>query len=143
NGTTSDEHAETGTSGRVQLDWSVTDDLLLYSSVSLGYKAFNYNAGFVGQAPMSLFRFKGENLIAYEIGEKFQFLDNRARLNGAVFYYDYDDYQAFGQRGFNFTLFNTSAAMYGADAECSIAAGDGYLFAVGGAWLHTKVDDVP
>src|SRR5690606_26113354 len=55
NGTTRDEHAETGTSGRVQLDWSVTDDLLLYSSVSLGYKAFNYNAGFVGQAPLSLF----------------------------------------------------------------------------------------
>lgn len=143
NGTTSDKHAETGTSGRVQLDWSATDDLLLYSSVSLGYKAFNYNAGFVGQAPLSMFRFKGESLLAYEIGEKFQFMNNRARLNGAVFYYDYDDYQAFDQRGFNFTLFNTTASMYGADAELSVSAGDGYLFSVGGAYLRTKVDDVP
>lgn len=143
NGTTRDKHAESGTSGRVQLDWSVTDDLLLYSSVSLGYKAFNYNAGFVGQAPLSQFRFKGESLLAYEIGEKFQFMNNRARLNGAVFYYDYDDYQAFDQRGFNFTLFNTTASMYGADAELSLSAGDGYLFAVGGAYLRTKVDDVP
>jgi len=143
NGTTTDDHAETGTSGRVQLDWSASDDLLLYSSVSLGYKAFNYNAGFVGQAPLSMFRFKGESLLAYEIGEKFQFLNDRARLNGAVFYYDYDDYQAFDQRGFNFTLFNTTASMYGADAELSISAGDGYLFAVGGAYLRTKVEDVP
>lgn len=143
NGRTQDEHAETGVSGRLQLDYRLTDDLLLYASLSRGYKAFNYNAGFVGQAPLSGFRFDGENLMAYEVGQKVELLEHRVRLNSAVFYYDYSDYQAFDQRGFNFTLFNTAARMYGADAELSVNPGGGFQFTVGGALLDSKVEDVP
>jgi len=142
-GVTTDKHGETGVSGRVTLDYRPNDDTLLYASVNRGYKAFNYNAGFVGQAPLTGFRFKGENLMAYEVGGKFEFFDRRVRFNGATYYYDYSDYQAFDQRGFNFTLFNTSAKIYGADFELSARPGMGFQFDAGLALLHTNVKGIP
>lgn len=142
-GVTRDKHGETGVSGRLVLDYKPNDNTLLYASINRGYKAFNYNAGFVGQAPLSGFRFKGENLMAYEIGGKFEFLDRRVRFNAATFYYDYSDYQAFDQRGFNFTLFNTSARIYGADFELSVRPGMGFEFDAGLALLDTNVKNIP
>ncbi|MBS0612993.1 MAG: TonB-dependent receptor, partial [Proteobacteria bacterium] len=138
-----DSHAETGWSGRLQLDWQLNPDTLLYASINRGYKAFNYNAGFVGQAPLSKFRFDGENLMAYEAGGKLEFLQRRARLNLAAFYYDYSNYQAFDQRGFNFTLFNTDAKIYGADMDLMFKATQGLTLKLGAAALHTAVYDVP
>ncbi len=142
-GLLTDSHAETGWSGRLELDWQATRDALYYASINRGYKAFNYNAGFVGHAPLALFRFHGENLLAYEIGSKLEFLERRARFNVAAFYYDYSDYQAFDQRGFNFTLFNTSAHMYGTDAELTLRPLRGLTLNAGAAFLHTAVDDIP
>jgi iron complex outermembrane receptor protein len=142
-GLVTDSHAETGWSGRLQLDWQVGNNALYYASVNHGYKAFNYNAGFVGQAPLALFRFHGENLMAYEVGSKLESSERRARFNVAVFYYKYSDYQAFDQRGFNFTLFNTDARMYGADAELTLRPLRGLTLNSGVALLHTAVDDIP
>ncbi len=143
NGLTTDSHGETGWSGRLSLNWTPGPGTLLYASINRGYKAFNYNAGFVGQAPLSGFRFDGENLMAYEIGAKLELFDRRVRFNSAAFYYDYSDYQAFDQRGFNFTLFNTSASIYGADFELSVNPGAGFQFGAGLSLLDTKVEDVP
>ncbi|WP_421729607.1 TonB-dependent receptor [Brevundimonas sp.] len=143
NGLTTDNHDETGVSGRLALDWRPNDDTLLYASINRGYKAFNYNAGFVGQAPLSGFRFDGENLMAYEVGGKFDLLDGRVRFNAAAFYYDYADYQAFDQRGFNFTLFNTDAEIYGADMELTVRPGAGFQLKAGLALLDTNVSNVP
>jgi iron complex outermembrane recepter protein len=142
-GLVTDSHAETGWSGRLELDWQATRDTMYYASINHGYKAFNYNAGFVGHAPLDMLRFHGENLLAYEVGSKLEFLERRARLNVAAFYYDYSDYQAFDQRGFNFTLFNTSAHMYGADADLTLRPLQGLTLNAGAAFLHTAVDDIP
>lgn len=138
-----DDHAETGWSGRLQLDWQLAQDILLYTSVNRGYKAFNYNAGFVGQAPLAKFRFNGENLMAYEVGTKLELLERRARVNVAGYFYNYSNYQAFDQRGFNFTLFNTDAHIYGADAELAFRATKGLTFKGAAAYLHTRVDHIP
>jgi iron complex outermembrane recepter protein len=142
-GLLTDSHAESGWSGRLQLDWQLNADTLFYASINRGYKAFNYNAGFVGQAPLAKFRFDGENLMAYELGTKVEFLQRRARLNAAAFYYDYKNYQAFDQRGFNFTLFNTDAKIYGADLDFQVKATQGLTLKLGAAALHTEVSNVP
>lgn len=142
-GRVQDSHGESGWSGRLQLDWRPADDLLLYASINRGYKAFNYNAGFAGLAPLSAVRFSGEEIMAYEIGNKLDFWGGRGRLNAAAFYYDYSDYQAFDQRGLNFTLFNTKARVYGADAELTLQPVDGLTLFAGLSLLNTKVKDVP
>jgi iron complex outermembrane receptor protein len=138
-----DGHSEGDWSGRLALDYKPNDAMLFYASLNRGYKAFNYNAGFAGLAPLAGVRFRGETLLAYEVGSKLQFWNDRARFNAAAFYYDYSNYQAFDQRGLNFTLFNADARVYGADFELALRPGAGFAIQLGSALLHTKVNDVP
>ena len=77
----------------VGVNFAANDDVLLYAKASRGYQAPGYN-GFVGVASASLVNtFDAENLTAYEVGVKSQFLDRRVTLNMAGFYYDYSDLQ--------------------------------------------------
>ncbi|MEM1018901.1 MAG: TonB-dependent receptor [Pseudomonadota bacterium] len=138
-----DEFSEGGVSARLQLDYKVNEDWLIYASYNRGYKAFSYNAGFAGAAPVDGVRFDGETINAYEAGSKLDFLDGNARLNVAAYYYDYNDYQAFDQRGTSFILFNTDARIYGLDVELSANPGYGIDLALGGTYNNTKVSDVP
>lgn len=143
NGPINNSHNENGYSARLQLDYSVTADWLLYLSFNKGYKAFNYNAGFAGYAPYSGLRFDGEDIYAYETGSKLEFWDGKARWNISAYYYDYRDYQAFDQRGINFTLYNTDATIYGMDSELTLAPTDTTSLMFGISMLHTNVEDVP
>lgn len=142
NGPIADEHDEDGVSARLQLDYSVTDDWLLYASFNKGYKAFNYNAGFAGHAPFDGLRFDGEDIYAWEAGSKLDFWNNRARWNISAYYYDYRDYQAFDQRGINFTLYNTDATIQGMDTELTISPTDTTTLMFSAAWLDTEVENV-
>lgn len=142
-GLVTDKHTDDGWSARLELDWRPMEDLLLYGSVSRGYKAFSYNAGFAGQAPLAGLRFNGEKLTAFEVGNKLDFWEKRARLNISAFYYDYKDFQAFDQRGVTFTLYNTDARIYGLDAEFTVRPVESLTLFAGASLLDTKVDDVP
>jgi len=142
-GLVTDSHDENGISARVQLDYAVTDDWLLFASYNRGYKAFNYNAGFAGAAPVADVRFDGEFLNAYEVGTKLDFWERKARLNVSAFYYDYNDYQAFDQRGVQFILTNTDASIYGADLELLLSPGYGINVQLGLGLLDTDVKDIP
>ncbi|MBA16177.1 MAG: TonB-dependent receptor [Sphingomonas sp.] len=82
-------------SGKVALDWQVAQDAHAYASISRGVKSggfTTYNSGI----PQQLDPYDPEWLIAYEVGVKSEFLDNRLRVNAAGFYYDYHDYQLQG-----------------------------------------------
>lgn len=142
NGTVIDNHDEDGISARLQLDYSVTGNWLLYASFNKGYKAFNYNAGFAGHAPFAGLRFDGEDIYAYEIGSKLDFWEDRARWNISVYYYDYKDYQAFDQRGINFTLFNTDATIHGLDMELTLKPTETTIISLAAAYLDTEVENV-
>ncbi|MEM9386022.1 MAG: TonB-dependent receptor [Pseudomonadota bacterium] len=141
-GVVTDNHDEDGISARLQLDYRATDNWLLYGSYNRGYKAFNYNAGFAGAAQVEFVRFDGEQLNAYELGSKLEFFGNRARLNVAGFYYDYNDYQAFDQRGVSFILSNTDATIYGFEGELTVSLDSGFAGRVGLTLLETDVKDI-
>jgi iron complex outermembrane receptor protein len=141
--TVADEHTEDGISARLQLDYSVSNDWLLFTAYNRGYKAFNYNAGFSGAAPVDGVRFDGETLNSFEVGSKLDFSEGQGRFNISAFYYKYTDYQAFDQRGTDFILSNTDASMYGADADFTYNFANGINFHVGLALLNTTVKDIP
>jgi len=85
---------ENNTSGRLGLDYVVSKDLLLYASASKGFKSGGYKAA-IAFNPAELDPFTGENLYAYEIGAKSTLLDGKLQLNGALYYYDWRDFQAY------------------------------------------------
>ena len=71
---------------RVNLDWNVTDDSLLYLNATTGYRSGGFNLAFFSQTP----QYEPEELIAYEVGYKAQFLDNSLQFNASAYLYDYE-----------------------------------------------------
>ena len=79
-------------SGRLALDWAVSNDVLIFASVSTGFKSGGFT-GSASTAARATTPFDSEEAINYEIGLKSQWWDNRLRLNVSAFYTDYDDLQ--------------------------------------------------
>jgi iron complex outermembrane receptor protein len=85
--------------GKAEMDYILSQNSLLYASVSRGAKGAGFNANEFGANPNNLIPFRGEHMLAYEVGEKLTLLENRVTLNSALFYYDYKDFQTFQYRG--------------------------------------------
>jgi len=116
---------DTVPTGRVQIDYDLGPNNLIYGSVARGYKPSGVNGnGFYVVVPQT---FKSETNTAYEVGSKNGFLANTLHLNAAAFYYLYDDMQyiendpiPFAQAISNIPSVHT----YGAEFEASYVAPD-------------------
>ena len=79
-------------SWRVALDYSVNDDLTLFTNIATGYKS----GGFAGSASTqegATTPFKEEEATSYEFGIKSRWLGQRGVLNISGFFVDYEDLQ--------------------------------------------------
>jgi len=79
-------------SGKLALEWTPKDEMLIYASVSEGFKTGGYFGGFItslGQFDS----FDEETILAYEMGIKSDWLNNHLRVNASAFYYDRSDVQ--------------------------------------------------
>ncbi|MDR7156693.1 outer membrane receptor protein involved in Fe transport [Sphingobium xenophagum] len=79
-------------SWRAGLNYKPDRDMLLYVSVSRGFKSQNYQS-LAAATANTLSPVVQEKLTAYEAGFKLGLLDRRLQLNGAAFYYDYANKQ--------------------------------------------------
>ncbi len=88
------ENKETWTAPtyKVVANYHVNDDTMLYLSVASGFKSGGFDGtastGAGAQTP-----FNEETALNIELGFKSMLLDNRLRLNGAIFNTDYEDLQ--------------------------------------------------
>ena len=130
---------------RAELDYRATDDVLLYASISQGTKGGGFNNGFYGgdiAIDNSLINYGSEKNIAYEVGFKSTLMNNRLRLNGTAFYYDYEDFQAFNWIGFGGQITNSDATSKGGELELETLLTDQITVKLGLAVLDTNVEDV-
>jgi iron complex outermembrane receptor protein len=76
------------TDWKLSLDFQVNDSVFLYAQEATGFTSESATPRIftVGQ----LMALKGEELVSEEIGAKLQFLDDRLRLNAAIFTSEYD-----------------------------------------------------
>nr|WP_070959328.1 TonB-dependent receptor [Hyphomonas sp. Mor2] len=83
-------------SPKIQLEYTVNDDLLLYASAANGFKSGGINNQVVTDTSGNdtLLGFDEETVWSYEAGLKGDWFNNTLRTNVAVFYMDYDDLQA-------------------------------------------------
>lgn len=72
---------------KVGLEWDAMRDVLVYASVSTGYKAGGFNI------TSDASPYDPESITAYEFGIKSDLFDRRVRVNLDSFYYDYKDMQ--------------------------------------------------
>ncbi|WP_341711441.1 TonB-dependent receptor [Erythrobacter sp.] len=81
-------------SGKAVLQFTPSNDILLYGSYTRGYKGPAFNVFFNHTAPNNAIPIDEETSDAFEIGLKSQFADNKVQLNLAGFTVTYDGFQA-------------------------------------------------
>jgi iron complex outermembrane recepter protein len=132
--------------GKVQLDYHVTDNLLLYGGVNRGVKAGSFNApllgSYLGSGGNAGLPYGPETLIAYEAGFKSTLQDGRTRFNGSAFFYDYSDYQAFLFVGVGGVVINADAENYGVELELQTSPATGWDAMLSVSWFDATVKDI-
>ena len=133
-------------SGKAQLEWRPNSDWLMYAGVNRGIKAGSFNQDYGGLAgglgtvfPAS---YDEEVLVAYETGFKSTLLDGRARLNGAYYYYDYSDFQAFRYTGLSFYVTNNDARAQGGELDLIVSPMEGLEIGGSASYVDFTVKDV-
>ena len=81
------ERSDDDVTWRLNFDWSVTDNSLIYFGATTGYRSGGFNLVFFSQSPT----YDPEELIAYEIGYKGTLLDGTLQTNASVYFYDYEN----------------------------------------------------
>ena len=131
-------------SGKVALQYDLSDDVVSYASYTRGYKgpAYNifFNVGTGGAFPIS-----DETVNSYEIGLKNKLFDNKLTLNIAAFYAKYKDYQAnvpdilFGQTITRLTNAG-EVSTRGVEVDFQLRLSANYNLSGGVAYTDAKVD---
>jgi outer membrane receptor protein involved in Fe transport len=71
---------------RINVDYTPTEDDLVYFSITTGYRAGGFNLGFNSPTPV----YDKETVTAYEIGYKGQMFDGTMQVNASAYLYDYE-----------------------------------------------------
>lgn len=138
--------------GKVELDYKLDHDDLLYASVNRGAKGGGWSApssGYVNlnpaftAVPVLNLNYNMEELTSYETGFKSTFWNGAARLNGDVFYYDYHNYQGFFLDVATQIVENIDATVKGGELELALAPVRGLNVQAGVSYLDTRAVDVP
>jgi iron complex outermembrane receptor protein len=132
-------------SGKAQLDFHLSQDMLAYLSYNRGVKGGGFNAPLFPFTinDLSTLTFKPETLTSYEVGFKSEFLDHTLRLNAAAYYYNYKDYQALiYTSGLEQLIVNADATHKGAEAEVDWAPSSAWRFGAGLSYVDAVVKNV-
>ncbi len=124
---------------KVSLDHDFADGVLGYIDYSRGFKSGIYNLGAPGSAPV-----RPEVLDAYEIGLKSEILDKRLRLNGALYYYQFNDLQISAVRENVTYLVNAAASeTKGADFDFEATPMHNWTIRGGAAYIDSIFSSFP
>ena len=129
--------------GKIELDYKPAHDVLVYGSLNRGAKGGGWSAPSSGLVDPAALPYAQEKLTSYEIGFKSLFAEGAARLNGAVFYYDYRDYQGFFLDVATQVVQNINARVKGGELEFAAVPLHGLNVQFGVSHLETTAYNVP
>ncbi len=125
--------------GRFVAEYQPTEEMMLYASVSKGYKSGGLligNRNPIGGGPNV---YDPEDIWAYELGAKTQWWDGRLQANVAGFFSDYDDLQVFILTGAAAHIENAAKAKVGGvELELVSVPFDGLQINATTAWTHAE-----
>lgn len=139
------------TDWRTGVEFDLTDDHMLYATVSTGHKAGGFNDTFdVNEIPET---FSPESIKAYEIGSKMshRWFGRPGNFNVSAFYYDYTDqvFQDLAVISLNpdgepagYSLVNRNigrSAIYGIEAESVTRFGAGFMLHINALALDSEI----
>jgi iron complex outermembrane receptor protein len=120
---------------KLGLEWEVTDDNMFWLSVGTGSRAGGFN--FAEEDS-----FDSEQILAYEVGVKNTFFDQRLVLNVTGFYYDWDDPQIGArENALPITKNAPSARSYGIELDWLAYPVENLSLNGSFGWLEAYYDD--
>jgi iron complex outermembrane receptor protein len=137
----SDDTGPTLWTGKLQLDWQVNNDVLAYVGFNRGVKAGSFNSGGISLSNADV-PYDKEVLHAYELGIKSYLADGRARLNVAMYYYDYKDYQASRWDGLGNVVTNNDSTVKGFEIELATSPFDNLDLMLSFSYIDALVKDL-
>ncbi len=129
-------------SGRIGLDWRPADEMLLYTSLSTGFRSGGYSASY-NSVPEAFEPVDAEEMTNFEVGLKTTLLDGRARLNTAAFVYELEGFQAqlFDTLASGARILNAGDVTgYGLEMELTAQLTDKFELIFGAGYLSTEMD---
>ncbi|MFT5995967.1 MAG: iron complex outermembrane receptor protein [Glaciecola sp.] len=129
--------------GRIALEWDVSEDIMTYASYTRGLKPGGSNLTFAeGEDALVRESFEDETIDAFELGYKADLMNSRIRTNVAAFYYDYTNLQF---QASDFNEFGSGVAnipeseIYGVELELTALIGDKFSLDIKLAGIESKV----
>jgi iron complex outermembrane receptor protein len=126
----------------IQVNLHPTDDTLFYFGVNRGTKSGGFGVQAFQPINPNTIPFDEEILTNYEAGFKVTLFDRKVNLNGSVFYYDYQNYQAFSIVGLSQFVGNKPAEVVGAELELQVRPTRGLFLSGFLTKLNTQVKDI-
>jgi iron complex outermembrane receptor protein len=130
-------------SGNLSLAYNLSDDSLVWGKIASGFRGPSIQGRDVAFGGVSSVA-DSETLSSIEFGYKAQFLDDRARLNAAVYYYEVDDMQfsVVGGDGNSVRLINAdSSNAAGMELDFQFLVNEYVDITFGYAYVDTEIDD--
>lgn len=131
-------------SGKVGVDYTPNEDLLIYANISRGFKGGGFPAA-ISFSSDELLPYESETLMAYEAGFKATLADGHVRFNSAFYFYDWQDFQASaaadragGVRVITVTNAG-DAEIYGFEADLVWAPTSEFFFQLGFNWMDAEI----
>ena len=146
NGSVQSRQKQTNFAWRANVDYTPTDRVLLYASVSRGYKAGGFPL-IAASASNQFDPIKQEELTSYEAGTKLRLFDRVMQLNLSGFYYDYKNKQIFGR--VQDLVFSTLARIdnipksheYGVEGDVTVRIADPLRFNIAAVYVKSKIKE--
>lgn len=140
-------------SPRLVFDYALLDDVLLYASISRGFKSGAFNSfpsviqslqspSFLRVVPEATQSVKPEVVNNVELGMKSLLLDGRLRFNASLYHYQYKDLQVFSTNGPVVQLSNAGkASAEGVEVDGSYQVNEALRLSANLAWSDARYDE--
>ncbi len=128
--------------GKIALQYAVSDDVNVYGSYTRGYKGPTVDVAYESDPR----KVDPETSDAFELGVKSVLADGRIVFNAAIFDVEYEDYQAqtFSAAEGTFNLENAGVvSTSGVEADLTALITDGFTLGLSAAYTDASIDEFP
>ena len=126
---------------KIALQYFAADDIMLYASYSEGFKSGGIQSSIQATPLQAATVFNPEEVESWELGFKSVLLDNRLRLNVALFHVEYSDLQFIAGTGALVVTTNAAESTTdGIELDFEAAISERLRISGGYAWLDAKFD---
>jgi len=132
----------TNTDVKIALSWNVQDNITLYGSYTTGFRSGAWSPDGLSESALFI-PVEDEQVDAYELGIRSDWLDNRLRANLTVFFNEYEDYQQSGTTDMGFTRYAVDEVeTSGAELELTMLPLPGLEVSLNVGYLDGEYTDV-